>query len=225
MLSCHITCMLPSNAYTKFIQLSEFEWRNLTTFTVIHQDPLRIPSIKVFCLELLIHQEDFFYCAVIFNECRRVWSPVVLNQIQLCKIDRSHSRHENTAVAFARTGVSVCEWKNSHSTWDLCDGEYMRSRRRERMYLFVRPSVRDHAGERLVIYFRVWIRMHLHTAVYVHNTPLPLPGSDGGVFLHRCYFSRPPLSSPKCFSAERFSKQSSLVPRALFTRALCHIEV
>lgn len=40
---------------------------------------------------------------------------------------------------------------------------------------------------------------------------------------HRCYFSRPTVI-PKCFSAECFSKQSSVV-KALFTRALCPAEV
>lgn len=44
------------------------------------------------------------------------------------------------------------------------------------------------------------------------------PPPDSGVFFHRCYFSQPTVI-PKCFSAECFSKQSSLVPRALFTRA------
>lgn len=45
----------------------------------------------------------------------------------------------------------------------------------------------------------------------VYVTPPP-PSSDSGVFLHRCYFSRPTVI-PKCFSAECFSKQSSLVPQ------------
>ncbi len=39
--------------------------------------------------------------------------------------------------------------------------------------------------------------------------------SDSGVFLHRCYFSRPTVIL-KCFSTECFSKQSSVVPQATF---------
>lgn len=61
--------------------------------------------------------------------------------------------------------------------------------------------------------------MYVHTCVprvrAVHTTAAI---SHSGLFFHRCYFSQPTVI-PKCFSAECFSKQSSLVPQALFTRA------
>ena len=141
----------------------------------------------------------------------------------LQQIDPPSSRHENIAMASARTGVFLCMSVSLQSSILAFQWGHLSERRME-VYSY-EITLTDETLNLLCIFMCeiVLVKERFFVLVYVLCLQL-LSSSDSGVFLHRCYFSRPTVI-PKCFAAECLSKQSSLVPQALFTRALCHTEV